>query len=70
MNYRFLLTLILAFLFTSCKKDEIINNEITQQSCCSFTDFKYYNGQKDNLGELQNKRWQVLQSVQIRKLWL
>ncbi len=42
-------TLILASLFTACKKDET-----TQQSSCDFTDFKYYNGQKDNLGALQN----------------
>tara|TARA_B110000902_G_scaffold217889_1_gene251409 strand:- start:179 stop:859 length:681 start_codon:yes stop_codon:yes gene_type:complete len=38
------------FLFTNCSK----NDEVTTQGSCDFIDFKYYNGTKDNLGELQN----------------
>ncbi len=49
MKNTILSTLIFVFLFTACKKDET-----TQQPNCKFTDFKYYKGTKDDLGELQN----------------
>lgn len=39
-----------ALLFISCSEDD----GITPQGDCDFIDFKYYNGTKDNLGELQN----------------
>lgn len=47
----FILSLVtFALLFTSCEKDD----DTTPQSSCYFIDFKYYNGEQDNLGELMN----------------
>lgn len=42
--------ILLALLFTGCKKDD----DLTPQGDCEFIDFKYYKGEKDNLGEMSN----------------
>lgn len=39
-----------ALLFTSCRKDD----DLTPQGNCEFVNFKYYDGEKDNLGEMSN----------------
>lgn len=49
MKNLILTTMILALLFTNCKKDD---NQMLRCSC-DFVDFKYYNGSQYNLGELQ-----------------
>jgi len=43
-----------ALLFTGCRKGDEVDDVLTPQGNCEFINFKYYNGTKDNLGEMSN----------------
>jgi len=52
MKKYFLFLILLPFL-TNCKDD---NENIDLQESCGYTNFKYYNGTEDYLGELSDDR--------------